>query len=69
MNGPVQELEFQVSSVMNRLEEAVEKFDSKGTISSLEPSKSIPAGSKSSHQIIETVQVLLSFLFYGQILQ
>lgn len=62
MNGHVQELEFQVSTVLNRLEEAVEKFDGKGTISSLKVNQSLNLAPKSPHEIISILQVSLVFV-------
>lgn len=58
-NGPMQELEFQVSTILNRLEEAVEKFDGKGTILSLESNQSLALTRKSSHEIINILQASL----------
>ena len=55
--GQVKELEFQVSSVLNRLEEAVEKFDSKGTITSLESGRPFPITAKLSEEVVNIIQV------------
>ncbi len=60
MGGRVQELEFQVASILNHLEEAVEKFDKKKTVSSIEQSKEVPSTPKSPQDIIGIIQVSLS---------
>ncbi|XP_065218745.1 pyridoxal-dependent decarboxylase domain-containing protein 1 [Planococcus citri] len=56
LNGHVPELEFQVSTVLNRLEEAVERFDGKGTITSLKVNQTLNSSAKPPHEIINIIQ-------------
>lgn len=47
-----------MSSVLNRLEEAVEKFDSKSTVTSLESGRSFPSTAKGPVEVLNIIQVL-----------
>lgn len=57
LNGPVREIEFQVSSVLNRLEAAVEKFETNNTFSVLDSKQLSTLIPRSSREIIEVIEV------------
>lgn len=57
-------MEFQVSTVLNRLEEAVEKFDGKGTITSLKVNQTLNSATKSPSEIINIIQVKFQHFRY-----
>lgn len=57
-NGPIRSVEFQVSSVLNRLEAAVEKFETSNTFSTLDSKQLSTLVPKSSREIIDIIEVI-----------
>lgn len=58
-NGPVQEIEFQVSSVLNRLEAAVEKFEGNSPFSILDSKKLSSLVPRSTEDTLDLIEVTL----------